>query len=86
MQRRRSPFSRIAVAVLLATLVSCEEALGPDAAAKLGITRAAIYDAIKKGRLEAEWGETVVRALLITEENLNSYRVDSSRQERGKKT
>jgi predicted DNA-binding protein YlxM (UPF0122 family) len=58
----------------------------PEAATRLGVTRAAIHDAIKKGRLEAEWGETVVRALLITEENLNAYRVDSSRQERGKKT
>ena len=57
----------------------------PEAAAKLGITRAAIHDAIKKGRLEAEWGETVIRALLITAENLNAYRVDSSRQARGKK-
>ena len=44
----------------------------PEAAAKLGITRAAIHDAIKKGRLEAEWGETVIRALLITAENLNA--------------
>ena len=59
-----------------------------EAAKKLGITRAAVHDAIKKGRLEAEWGKSVqiVRALVISAENLNAYRVDASRQDRGKKT
>ena len=60
-------------------------------AAKLkGITRAAVHQAIRKGFLEASWGESVQiirkKALLITAESLNSYRVDSSRQERGKKS
>jgi predicted DNA-binding protein YlxM (UPF0122 family) len=61
-----------------------------EAAKKLGITRAAIHEAIRKGRLEAEWGETaqVIRknVLLISAEDLKAYRVDSSRQQRGKKT
>jgi biotin operon repressor len=30
-----------------------------EAAKKLGVTRAAIHKAIKDGRLEFEWGETV---------------------------
>jgi len=57
-----------------------------EAAKKLGITRAAVHDAIRKGRLKAVWGEMVVRAKLISAEDLKNYRVDSSRQERGKKT
>jgi excisionase family DNA binding protein len=61
-----------------------------EAAKKLGITRAAVHDAIKKGRLEANWGEAVQvirkRALLISAADLKNYRVDASRQDRGKKT
>ena len=30
-----------------------------EAAKKLGVTRAALHEAIKKGRLDAKWGETV---------------------------
>jgi hypothetical protein len=61
-----------------------------EAAKKLGITRAAVHQAIRKGHLDADWGETIhivrKKALLIPAESLKSYRVDSSRQERGKKT
>ena len=56
-----------------------------EAAKKLGVTRAAVYEAIRKGRLTAQWGEMTVRARLISVEDLRKYRVDSSRQERGKK-
>jgi excisionase family DNA binding protein len=56
-----------------------------EAAKKLGITRAAVYDAIRKRRLTASWGKIIVRARLILAEDLKHYRVDSSRQERGKK-
>lgn len=61
-----------------------------EAAKKLGITRAAVHRAVRKKRLDAEWGEIVrevrSKALLITAGSLNSYRVDESRQARGKKT
>jgi excisionase family DNA binding protein len=59
-----------------------------EAAKKLGVSRAAVHKAIKENRLDATWGETiqVVRTLVITAENLKAYKVDSSRQERGKKT
>jgi hypothetical protein len=60
-----------------------------EAAKKLGITRAAVHEAIRKGRLEAEWGETVQvirkKSLLIAAKNLDSYRVSSHNQASGKK-
>lgn len=56
-----------------------------EAAKKLGVTRAAVHEAIRKGRLNAHWGEVTVRAKLISSEDLRKYRVDVSRQERGKK-
>ena len=56
-----------------------------EAAKRLGITRAAVHDAIRKGRLKATWGEMTVRARLISAEDIKNYRVDASRQERGKK-
>ena len=53
-----------------------------EAAKKLGITRTAVHDAIKKGRLEAKWGETVQvirkKSLLISPADLKNYRVDAS--------
>ena len=56
-----------------------------EAAKKLGVTRAAVHEAIRKGRLEADWGETVQvirrKALLIAAENLDS----SHNQASGKK-
>ena len=62
-----------------------------EAAKKLGVTRAAIHQAIKEGRLDFEWGETVhvieirKRARLISAKALENYTVDSSHQARGKK-
>jgi excisionase family DNA binding protein len=61
-----------------------------EAANKLGITRAAVHEAIRKKKIRASWGnvkvEMTVRALLIPADDLKRYRVDVSRQERGKKT
>ena len=61
-----------------------------EAAKKLGVTRAAIHAAIRKGRLDYEWGETVQiikkKARLIPAKALSDYQVDLSHQERGKKT
>jgi excisionase family DNA binding protein len=61
-----------------------------EAAKRLGITRAAVHEAIRKGRLQAKWGErtrTVKdEVLLISAEELKAYRVDSARQHSGKKT
>ena len=61
-----------------------------EAAKKLGVTRAAIHQAIKDGRLDFEWGEAVhiirKKARLIPAEALKHYQVDLSHQDRGKKT
>jgi predicted DNA-binding protein YlxM (UPF0122 family) len=61
-----------------------------EAAKKLGVTRAAIHQAIKEGRLDFEWGEAIhiikKKARLITAEALKNYQVDLSHQDRGKKT
>ena len=59
-----------------------------EAAKKLGVSRAAVHKAIQENRLEADWGQTiqVVRTLVISAKSLKAYKVDSSRQERGKKT
>jgi predicted DNA-binding protein (UPF0251 family) len=60
-----------------------------EAAKKLGVTRAAIQQAIKEGRLDFEWGEAVhiirKKARLITGEAFKSYQVNLSHQGRGKK-
>ena len=60
-----------------------------EAAKKLGITRGAIHEAIKKGRLEARWGERTRlvkdKVLLISAKDLKAYRVDAARQYSGKK-
>jgi hypothetical protein len=61
-----------------------------EAAQKLGVTRAAIHAAMRKGRLDFEWGEAVQvikkKARLIPAKALNDYQVNLSHQERGKKT
>jgi len=61
-----------------------------EAAKKKGVSRAAIFGAIRKGRLEAEWGETVQvikkKSRLILAKSLEAYHPDSSHQERGKKS
>ena len=63
-----------------------------EAAKKLGVIRAAIHQAIKEGRLDFEWGETVhvveikKRARLISAKALENYTVDSSHQAHGEKS
>ena len=61
-----------------------------EAANELGITRAAVHEAIRKGRLESKWGERVRtvkdKVLLISGKSLKGYRVDQARQSSGKKT
>jgi predicted DNA-binding protein (UPF0251 family) len=59
-----------------------------EAAKHLGISRAAVHLAVKKGKLNATWGKTsqVVEALLIDSKDLESYRVDMTRQRSGKKS
>ena len=56
-----------------------------EAAKKLGVTTKAVYAAIKDGRLKASQEEITVSALVISAADLKKYRVDSSRQARGKK-
>lgn len=61
-----------------------------EAARKLKITRAAVYEAIHKGRLEAEEGKIVqvkvARGLRIPAKSLSAYRVSLLHQWVGKKT
>lgn len=58
-----------------------------EAAKKLKVTRAAIHRAIQDKRLNAKWGESarVVKALIISEEDLKAFQVDTEQQSRGKK-
>lgn len=58
-----------------------------EAAKKLKVTRAAIHRAIQDKRLNAQWGEKarVVKALIISEEDLKAFQVDVEQQSRGKK-
>jgi predicted DNA-binding protein YlxM (UPF0122 family) len=63
-----------------------------EAAKELGVTRAAIHEAIRKGRLEADWGETVQiievrkKSRTISVNSLQKYRVSLAHQQAGKKT
>ena len=65
-----------------------------EAAKKLGVTRQAVHDAIKKGLLDAEKGsfvqvveiKRVTRGWSISEKSLEAYRVSGSHKQRGKKT
>ncbi|MBI3001237.1 MAG: helix-turn-helix domain-containing protein [Deltaproteobacteria bacterium] len=61
-----------------------------EAARQLGITRASVFEAIKSGRLEAEWGEAVQvikrRAWKIPADVLEKYSVSLAHQRAGKKT
>lgn len=60
-----------------------------QAAAAKGVTRGAIHEAIKSGRLSAEWTtiEQVIRkkALVISAKSLAGFKVDTHQQKRGKK-
>jgi predicted transcriptional regulator len=65
-----------------------------QAAEKLGITRQAVHEAIKKRLLEAERGKIVQTRVVkstvvgwkITEKSLEEYRVSGVHQSTGKKT
>jgi hypothetical protein len=61
-----------------------------EAAKKLGLTRAGVHRAIKRGEIAAKWTmfSQVVkrRVLLIAEKDLDGFHVDEAQQERGKKT
>jgi predicted DNA-binding protein YlxM (UPF0122 family) len=60
-----------------------------EAAKKLGISRAAVFDAIKSKRLRAKKGKfTVAREVIgwhIATKDLDQYRVSDLHQEAGKK-
>jgi hypothetical protein len=59
-----------------------------EAASALGITRAAVHEAIRTQRVAAEWGEIVqvTQGWRIPVKSLHAYQVSLSHQERGKKT
>ena len=60
-----------------------------EAAAAKGVTRAAIHEAIKAGRLTAEWTtieQTIhQKALVISAKSLDALKIDIHQQKRGKK-
>ena len=64
-----------------------------EAAKRLGITRIAVYQAIKQRRLEADWGtiERHVKVIktkgyVISDKDLQNYAVSELHQSLGKKT
>jgi len=58
-----------------------------EAAKKLGVSRNAVLEAIRTGRLEAEKDKvvTVIKGYLIPRKALQNYRVSLSHQQAGKK-
>ena len=56
-----------------------------EAAKKLRVSKAAVYDAIKDHRLKVTEGTIEVPALLISAADLKKYSVSASHQARGKK-
>jgi excisionase family DNA binding protein len=56
-----------------------------EAAARLGISRAAVHEAVRTGRLEAKRGQVMRTIWLIPARALRSYKPSSSHQQRGKK-
>ena len=56
-----------------------------QAAEYLGVTRAAVHLAVQKKKLRAKWGKVTQRALLIDARDLETYKVDLTRQKAGKK-
>jgi len=60
-----------------------------EAARELGVSRAAVHEAIKTGRLNAEWTEIAQtirkKALVVSAKDLRAFRVSESHQLRGKK-
>ena len=61
-----------------------------EAAKRLGVTRAAIHEALKSDKLEWTWGTITQvierRVKLVNADSLAKYRVNSDQQGRGKKT
>jgi len=59
-----------------------------EAARELGLTRSAVHEAIKTGRLDAEWGKVVqvAEAWRIPAKALRSFRVSSLHQWIAKKS
>jgi len=58
-----------------------------EAAKKLRISRQGVHEAIQKGLLRARWGEVTIvkKALLITADSIDSYRVSKRHRDAGKK-
>jgi excisionase family DNA binding protein len=56
-----------------------------EAAKRLGISRQAVHEAIKKGLLEAEQVEVVQSVWQIPAQSLKTYRVSQSHKQRGEK-
>lgn len=59
-----------------------------EAARELGLTRSAVHEAIKTGRLDAQWGKVVqvTEAWRIPVKGLRSFRVSSLHQWIAKKS
>lgn len=59
-----------------------------EAAKELGLTRSAVHEAIKTGRLDADWGKVVqvAEAWRIPSKAVRSFRVSSLHQEIAKKS
>jgi len=57
-----------------------------EAARNLGITREAVWKAVKARKLKARLGTLYTKGWLIAAESLESYQVSTSHQERSKKT
>ena len=61
-----------------------------EAATKLGISRQAVHEAIRKGLLDAHKGKIiktyVSRGWMISDKSLKKYQVSDSHVTRGKKT
>jgi predicted DNA-binding protein (UPF0251 family) len=57
-----------------------------EAAHNLGITREAVWKAVKSRKLKARLGTLQTKGWLIAAESLEAYEVSTSHQERSKKT
>jgi predicted DNA-binding protein (UPF0251 family) len=57
-----------------------------DAARNLGITREAVWKAIKARKLKAKVGTLYTKGWLVLAESLETYHVSASHQKRSKKT
>lgn len=57
-----------------------------EAAKRLRVSRPAVFEAIKEGRLKAKLAEIRTRVWQVDHESLQQYEVSLSHQVRGKKT